>query len=139
MIKIKKLDKSAKLPSYAHEGDAGMDIYSLEECTIAPNERRAVKTGIAMAVPKGFVGLVWDKSGLAVKNGIKTMAGVVDSGYRGELLVVLKNLGNELFKIEKHMKIAQMLIQPIESEKIIEVEELDETSRGAGGFGSTGK
>jgi len=139
MLKIKRLDKTATLPKYAHEGDAGLDLFSAENYTLKPNERKAFKTGIAMAIPKGFVGLVWDKSGLAAKHGIKTMAGVVDSGYRGEILIVLKNLGNDVFKIEKNMKIAQMLIQPVESKNIIEVDDLDDTCRGEGGFGSTGK
>jgi dUTP pyrophosphatase len=139
MLKIKKLDKTAKLPNYAHPGDAGLDLFSAENYILKPNERKAFKTGICMAIPKGYVGLVWDKSGLAAKHGIKTMAGVVDSGYRGEILVVLKNLGDELLIVEKNMKIAQMLIQPIESREVIEVKDLDETSRGVGGFGSTGK
>jgi dUTP pyrophosphatase len=139
MLKIKKLDKTAKLPNYAHEGDAGLDLFSSENCTLKPNERKAVRTGIAMAIPKGYVGLVWDKSGLAANHGIKTMAGVVDAGYRGEVLVVLKNLGDSDFSIEKNMKIAQMLIQPVESRKVVEVEDLDDTLRGEKGFGSTGK
>jgi len=138
MIKIKRIDKSVNLPSYAHEGDAGMDLYSAEELVLKPGERRTVKTGIKMAIPKGYVGLVWDKSGIASNHGIKTMAGVVDSGYRGEVCVVLKNLGDNDFKIEKNSKIAQMLIQPVESRKIVEVKELDETARGAGAWGSTG-
>jgi dUTP pyrophosphatase len=139
MLKVKRLDKAAKLPSYAHEGDAGLDLFSAEDYTLKPNERKAVRTGIAMAIPKGYVGLVWDKSGLAAKHGIKTMAGVVDSGYRGEILVVLKNLGDSDFAVEKNMKIAQMLVQPVESKKVVEVEDLDATSRGEKGFGSTGK
>ena len=138
MIKVKKIDASAKLPSYAHEGDAGMDLYSAEEFVLKPGERKTVRTGIQMAIPKGFVGLVWDKSGLASNHGIKTMAGVVDSSYRGEVCVVLKNLGEKEFKVEKNTKIAQMLIQPVESRKIVEVDELDQTSRGKGAWGSTG-
>ena len=139
MLKIKRLDKEATLPKYAHEGDAGLDLFSAEDYILKPNERKAFKTGIAMAIPKGYVGLVWDKSGLAAKHGIKTMAGVVDSGYRGEVLVVLKNLGEKPVQIEKNMKIAQMLIQPVESKNIIEVDDLEDTGRGQGGFGSTGK
>ena len=139
LIKFKKMDSNAKLPSYANPGDAGMDFYSAENYVLRPNERKTVKTGIAMAIPVGYVGLIWDKSGLASKKGIKTMAGVVDSGYRGEIQIVLHNLGNEDFVVEKDMKIAQMLIQPIHKPRLEEVAELDETKRGDGGFGSTGK
>ncbi|MBS3115109.1 dUTP diphosphatase [Candidatus Woesearchaeota archaeon] len=139
LIKFKKMDSNAKLPSYANQGDAGMDFYSAENYVLRPNERKTVKTGIAMAIPVGYVGLIWDKSGLASKKGIKTMAGVVDSGYRGEVQIVLHNLGNEDFVVEKDMKIAQMLIQPIHQPRLEEVAELDETKRGDGGFGSTGK
>ena len=91
-----------------------------------------------MELPEGFVGLVWDKSGLAIKNGIKTMAGVIDSGYRGEIGIVLANLSDQDFKIEKGQKIAQMLIQKVEWAEIEEVKELSKTKRGDGGFGSTG-
>jgi len=139
LIKFKKMDSNAKLPSYANQGDAGMDFYSAENYVLRPNARKTIKTGIAMAIPVGYVGLIWDKSGLASKKGIKTMAGVVDSGYRGEVQIVLHNLGNEDFVVEKDMKIAQMLIQPIHQPRLEEVAELDETKRGDGGFGSTGK
>ncbi|MBW3017043.1 dUTP diphosphatase [Candidatus Woesearchaeota archaeon] len=138
MIKIKRIDKTVKLPSYAHEGDAGMDLYSAESYVLKPGERKMLKTGIHMAIPSGFVGLVWDKSGVAANHGIKTMAGVVDSGYRGEVCVVLNNLSDKNFIIEKNMKVAQMLIQPVERRKIVEVDTLDETSRGEGAWGSTG-
>ena len=137
-IKIKKLHPQAILPKYACANDAGMDFYSLENEIINPGERKLIPTGIAMAIPPGYVGLIWDKSGIASKHGIKTMGGVIDSGYRGEIRIVLHNLSNQPFPIEKGMKIAQMLIQPVEQKKIVEVEELDETSRGEGGFGSTG-
>lgn len=138
MIKIKKLSENATLPRYAKPGDAGMDFYSNEETTILPNERKLISTGIVMAIPPGYVGLIWDKSGIATKYGIKTMAGVIDSGYRGEIKILIHNLSNQIHKIEKNTKIAQMLIQPIECRKVIEVEELDQTERGEGGFGSTG-
>lgn len=138
VLRIKKFDKEAKLPCYANKGDAGLDLYSNEELLLRVGERVLVSTGIAMAIPSGFVGLIWDKSGIAAKFGIKTMAGVVDSSYRGEVKIVLHNLSNENFKIEKGMKIAQMLIQPVESKEILEVEDLEDTERGEGGFGSTG-
>jgi dUTP pyrophosphatase len=137
-IKIKKLHPEATPPRYAHPGDAGMDFYSNETITIQPNERKLIPTGISMAIPEGFVGLFWDKSGLASKHGLKTMAGVIDAGYRGEVKILLHNLSNEPYLIEKGNKIAQMLIQPVEQKQIKEVEDLDDTSRGDGGFGSTG-
>lgn len=137
IIKYKK-DADAKSPSYAYEGDAGMDIFSNEEKTIPSSHRAPVKTGLYFEVPKGYVGLVWDKSGLALKQGIKTMAGVLDSGYRGELKIVLVNLSSQPFKIEKGMKIAQMLMQKVESAVLKEVRELSATERGDGGFGSSG-
>ena len=138
-IKIQKIRK-AKTPNYAHEGDAGLDIYSAEEdYTLKLGERKGFLTGIKMEIPNGYVGLVWDKSGLAIKYGIKIMAGVIDSTYRGEIIIVLINLGNENYLVEKNTKIAQMLIQKIERVEIEEVENLKETERGNGGFGSTGK
>ena len=138
-IKIKKLHEGAVIPNYAHEGDAGMDVYSVEETLLNPGETKTISTGISLEIPKGYVALVWDKSGLASKNSIHTFAGVIDSGYRGEIGVVIKNLGNEVFEISKDMKIAQILIQPVVSANLIEVDDLDETSRNQGGFGSTGK
>ena len=136
-IKIKKLHPDAVIPKYAHETDAGMDIYSCEELVVKPKHRALVKTGISMDFPKGYVALVWDKSGMATK-GLTALAGVIDSGYRGEYKILLLNVGSKDFKIEKGQKIAQILIQPVVSGKIEEVEELDERSRGKGGFGSTG-
>jgi len=138
IIKVKKLNDDAKIPVYAHDGDAGMDLFSNEKTEILPRERKLIKTGIAIEIPRGFVSLVWDKSGIATKNGATTMAGVIDSSYRGEYKVLLYNTSKEIFKIEKAQKIAQLLVQPVENVEIIEVKELEETSRGEGGFGSTG-
>lgn len=138
-IKIKKLNKDAILPSYAHSGDAGLDLYSTEEVIIKPHERKQIKTGLAFVVPEGYVGLIWDKSGLSHKYGLKTLGGVLDSGYRGELLVGIVNLNEEDYILEKGNKIAQLIIQTVESVTIEEVYELDNTARGEGGFGSTGK
>lgn len=137
-LRIKKLDPEARVPSYAHQDDAGMDFYSNESLIIPPGERRLISTGIAMAIPSGFVGLIWDKSGISNKNGIKTLGGVIDSNYRGEIKIGLHNLSQENFIIEKRSKIAQMLIQPVVQKKLIEVDELDNTDRGQSGFGSTG-
>lgn len=136
-IKIKKMTPEAKLPAYAHAGDAGMDLFSCVDMTLAPGETKPVPTGIQMAIPPGHAGLVWDKSGISLK-GVHRLAGVVDAGYRGEVRVVMVNLGTEPFEIKSGMKIAQMLIQPVEAPTIVESDTLDDTSRGAGGFGSTG-
>lgn len=136
-IKIQK-NKNAKMPEYANPTDAGMDLFSIEETILKSGEKKIVGTGIKMAIPEKYVGLIWDKSGLAAKNGIHVFAGVVDSGYRGEIKVVLKNFGEKDFKIEKHSKIAQILIQPIINAQITEVDSLEETNRGERGFGSTG-
>lgn len=137
-IKIKKLNSGAKIPAFAMEGDAGMDLCSIENAILGPGERISCCTGIAVKIPEEHAGLIWDKSGLALKKGVKIMAGVIDSGYRGEIKVVLINLSQEEYKINKGDKIAQMLIQKIKQPIIEEVKKLDDTSRGGGGFGSTG-
>ncbi len=137
-LKIKKINKDAKLPSRGHRGDAGLDLFSCQECELEPFESKAVPTGIKVAVPEGYAGLIWDKSGISLRS-IHRLAGVIDSGYRGEVKVVLINLGKETFKIEKGMKIAQLLIQPVVGTDVVEVSRLDETTRGQRGFGSTGK
>ena len=137
-IHIKKLHPDAILPQYVHPQDAGMDFFTCETITIQPHERTLIPTGIAMAIPAGYVGLIWDKSGIASKYGIKTMAGVIDASYRGEVKILVHNLSPTTYTFEKGTKVAQMLIQRVEQKKLIEVEELDDTSRGEGGFGSTG-
>jgi len=137
-IKIKKIAEDVKAPNFAKEGDAGLDMYSNEEVLLKPGDIHAVATGVCMEIPHGFVGLVWDKSGLALKSGVKTMGGVIDSGYRGEVKIIIKNLSNEILNIEKGQKVAQMLIQKVENPEIKIVEELSETERGHQGFGSTG-
>jgi dUTP pyrophosphatase len=136
-IKMKRIASEAKLPAFAHPGDAGMDLFSCVDTTLEPGETKPVPTGIQMAIPAGHVGLVWDKSGISLK-GVHRLAGVVDAGYRGEVRVVMVNLGREPFAVKAGMKIAQMLIQPVEAPSIVESETLDDTSRGEGGFGSTG-
>ena len=135
---IKKLSPDAITPKFALPGDAGMDIYANETMTLQPNQKHAVKTGIALAIPPGHVGLVWDKSGMAVKFHLHTFAGVIDETYRGELMIMICNFGVSPYTIEKGKKIAQLLIQPILHPSIEEVQELDSTLRGEGGFGSTG-
>ena len=138
MIKIRKLSPLAVLPRYVHPHDAGLDLYSAETTTILPQERKLISTGIALAIPAGYVGLIWYKSGIATKHGLKTMAGVIDAGYRGEVKILLHNLSQQSYTVEAGSKIAQMLIQPVEQKQIVEVEELDETERGEQGFGSSG-
>ena len=137
-VLVQKLDPSAKLPSYAYKGDAGMDLFSFVDYELKPGEYFVASTGIKIAIPEGYAGLVWDKSGIATKNHITTIAGVIDSNYRGELKIALTNLGKESYNIKKGEKIAQLLIQPIVSAEIAEVEEFDNTERGEGGFGSSG-
>ncbi len=137
-LRVKRLVEGAKLPSYQHKGDAGLDVFSAVDCVLEAGAVKAIPTGIKMAIPDGYAGLVWDKSGISLK-GVHRLAGVIDSGYRGEVKVVLVNLGQEPFRIEKGMKIAQLLIQPIVEVKVIETDELGETLRGEEGFGSTGK
>jgi len=137
-IKIQKIDSDAMIPNYATKGDAGLDFYSVEDIVLKPMERKAIRTGVKIEIPDEYVGLIWDKSGLAAKNGVKTMAGVIDAGYRGEIKVVLINLGQEDFIVKKNSKIAQMLIQKIKQPEIEIVSELNESERGENGFGSTG-
>lgn len=136
-IKYKK-EPDAKSPSYAYEGDAGLDLFSNEEKVLLPNHRTKIKTGIYFEIPKSYVGLVWDKGGVSLRQGLHTMAGVLDSNYRGELKVVLVNLSSIPIKIERGTKVAQLLIQKVENAVLKEVSELSETERGQGGFGSSG-
>jgi len=136
-LKVKRIHPDAKLPIYGHPGDAGLDLFSIADRELAPGEVFAVPTGVQIAVPPGHVGLVWDKSGISLK-GVHRLAGVIDAGYRGEIQVVMINLGGTPFAIRKGMKIAQMLVQPVTSVTVVESDALDDTSRGEGGFGSTG-
>jgi dUTP pyrophosphatase len=137
-LKVKKIHPDAKLPQYSHKGDAGLDLFSSADCVLKKGEVKPIPTGIKMAIPGGHVGLVWDKSGISLKR-VHRLAGVIDSGYRGEVQVVMANLGGESFEVKKGMKIAQLLVQPVQEVKVIETEDLEETSRGENGFGSTGK
>ncbi len=139
ILKIKKIHPKAKIPKFALPGDAGMDLFAMENKIIKPNEIIAIKTGISIELPNNYVGLIWDKSGLAFKNGIKTMGGVIDSGYRGEIAVILTNLSLDTYEIKQGDKIAQMLVQKIEHPIITQVDELGDTERDKKGFGSTGR
>ena len=140
-LRIKLLDDGIPLPRYQHAGDAGLDLPSRVDLIIEPGERAMVPTGIAVAIPDGYAGFVLPRSGLASRHGIALVnsPGLVDSGYRGEMSVVMINTDkHEAFHIKRGDRIAQLVIQKVEDVSIIRVDELDETSRGAGGFGSTG-
>ncbi|MDR1773268.1 MAG: dUTP diphosphatase [Clostridioides sp.] len=139
-LKVKKIDKDAKIPSFAHKGDAGMDLYSIEEKIIKAGESELIHTGICIELPENTEAQVRPRSGLALNHSVTILntPGTVDEGYRGEIKVIMINHGEKDFKVEKHMKIAQMVIKPIYEIEISEVEELSDSSRGKGGFGSTG-
>jgi len=138
-VKIKKIKDNAVIPHYAHDGDAGVDLYSTEDYLLKPGERALVSTGIKIAIPKGYEAQIRPKSGLALNHGLSVVntPGTVDSSYRGEIGVILINLGKEDVRIGKGKKIAQMVFSKVEKASFSE-EELDDTKRGAGGFGSTG-
>lgn len=136
-LKVKKINPNAKLPERKNEGDAGLDLYCIEDYTIKPFEIKQISTGIAIEIPKGYFGLIKDRSGLSMK-GLHVLAGVIDENYRGEIKIVLINLSNNEIKIEKHTRIAQLLIIPYLKVNVVEVIELSETERGEKGFGSTG-
>lgn len=139
-VKFRKTDPSATLPSYARPGDAGMDLCSVEELVIPRGERRLVRTGLAMRLPPGYEAQVRPRSGLALKKGVTVLnsPGTIDEGYRGEIGVILVNLGDEPFGVCKGDRIAQMVVAPCARAEIALVSELDSTERGVGGFGSTG-
>ncbi len=141
VLPIKRLDKSVELPSYAYEGDAGLDLRSAETVDLAPFERRLVSTGLAIAIPDGYAGFVQPRSGLALKKGLSmaNTPGLIDAHYRGELKVCAINLDpKETIHIERGERIAQLVIQKVPVVTLQEVEELSQTDRGAGGFGSSG-
>ena len=137
-LEIQLLSDKGTLPSKANRFDAGFDLYASENALIPPQERLLVSTDIAMAIPKGHVGLIWPRSGLAVKKGVDVFAGVIDSGYRGEVKVCLYNSGSEILEVEEGDRIAQLLIQKAENYFIKKVESLDDSERGDKGFGSSG-
>ena len=139
-IKIKRIYDNAQLPHQAHEGDAGLDLFSVEEKIIEPGETALIATGIQIELPKGTEAQVRPRSGLALKHAITVLnsPGTIDEGYRGEIRVILINHGKKAFKVEKQMKIAQMVIAPVAQIHMIEVDELSDSERGTGGFGSTG-
>ena len=141
MFKIKRLDPDLPLPTRAHRGDAGVDLYAADSLTLAPGERALIATGIALALPLGYVGLIHPRSGLGAKHGISVVntPGTIDADYRGEIKVCLINHDpHESFAVTRGMRIAQLVIQKVELVDFEEVDELDDTVRGIGGYGSTG-
>lgn len=137
-LRILRISQDAVLPTRAHPDDAGLDLYGLEDMLLAPQQSRVAKTGIALALPAGHVGLVADRSSLG-KKGIKTAGGVIDAGYRGEVHIVLWNISSEPIQLKRGERIAQLLILPVATPAVLEVQGLDETQRGLKGFGSSGK
>lgn len=140
-ISITRLDASLPLPTYAHEGDAGIDLYCAEDVSLKPGQRAAVATGIAVAIPPGYAGFVQPRSGQALRKGLSIVntPGLVDSGYRGEIKVVAINLDpDEPLELRRGDRLAQLVILPVAVARLVEVDRLPKSSRGEGGFGSTG-
>ena len=140
-VSIKRLDPSVELPSYAYEGDAGLDLRANADVVIEPYQRVLIPTGLAIAIPDGYAGFVQPRSGMALKQGlsIANTPGLIDAHYRGELKVIAVNLDSEkAIRIERGERIAQLVIQQVPVVQLVEVDELDETDRGCGGFGSSG-
>lgn len=138
-VKFKKLNSEAKLPTYGHPTDAGMDLYTLEEVVFQPGDQKLIPTGLSMELPEGYVALFWDKSSIASQKSLKSLGGVIDSGYRGEMKIILINLSNQIQVIPKGVKFIQLLIQKVEHCEIELVDKIKDSTRGSGGFGSTGK
>lgn len=136
-IQVKKLHPEATLPERAHSNDAGADLFAIEKVEIMPHSSAKIKTGIAIALPENTAGFIWGKSSIESK-GMKIMAGLIDEGYRGEIIVCVFNLTNETKTIDKGKKIAQLVVKPVYHPAFAETNELSESKRGAGGFGSTG-
>jgi dUTP pyrophosphatase len=140
-LRVKRLDPRAVLPSRAHAGDAGLDLHALEAVELAPGERTQVRTGISIALPPGTAGLVLPRSGLAARHGISVVnaPGLIDEGYRGELQVLLLNTDSEAtFRAAAGDRIAQLVIVDVEAPEVVESDDLGDSSRGTGGFGSSG-
>ena len=140
-VSVLRLDPELPLPSYAHPGDAGADLYAREGVTLKPGERRLVPTGIALALPEGYVALVHPRSGLAHRSGLSIVnaPGTIDAGYRGEVQVCLVNLDPATpIELRRGDRIAQLVIQQFETASFVEVDDLPDSARGAGGYGSTG-
>ena len=137
-IKVKKISTSAITPTKANEFDAGWDLYASEDAIIDPSKTELISTDISFAIPEGYVGLIWDRSGMAAKRGLHRFAGVIDSGYRGEIKVCLWNSSDKYCVINAGERIAQILFQQVPTFTLREVDSLDDSDRGIGGFGSSG-
>lgn len=139
-LKVKLIDVEARLPAYSHPGDAGMDLFSVEQKVLLPGEICLVKTGIQIELPEGTEAQIRPRSGLAIRHGITLLntPGTIDEGYRGEIGVIMINHGKEPFAIEQGSKIAQMVIKPVSRVNVINATELSSSQRGGSGFGSTG-
>ena len=139
-VSFTRLDTELPVPTQAHPGDAGFDLVTAQDVRLDPGERAIVPTGLAVAIPDGFAGLVLPRSGHAARHGVSVVnsPGLVDSGYRGEIKVILVNHGADAVRFERGDRIAQLMISPVPSVELVEVADLDETVRGAGGFGSSG-
>lgn len=140
-ISFKKLDNELPSPSHAHDGDGAVDLYARQPASMEPGERTKVPTGIAVAIPIGFAGLVIPRSGLAATQGVGVTngPGLIDAGYRGEIAVLLVNHGHEPVHIARGDRIAQLMVVPVVEQELVEVEELPDSLRADGGFGSTGR
>jgi dUTP pyrophosphatase len=140
LLKVHRIHEDAILPKYAKPGDAGLDLFSVEEVVIEPSATKLIRTGIRIELPKNTEAQVRPRSGLALKNSITVLntPGTIDEGYRGEVGIILINHGKDSFKVEKGMRIAQMVVKPVWTVDVIETNELSETERGEGGFGSSG-
>lgn len=140
ILKVKRIHKDAVIPKYAHKGDAGMDLYSIENKLIEPGDTALLKTGLKLELPKNTEAQVRPRSGLALNNSITVLnsPGTVDEGYRGEICVILINHGKKPFMVEKHMRIAQMVIKPVLRVDIEEADVLADSERESNGFGSSG-
>lgn len=140
-LRVVRLDPDVALPAYAHPGDAGLDLAAARATTVGPGARAAIPTGLAVAIPEGWVGLVHPRSGLALREGLTVVnaPGTIDSGYRGEVQVLVVNLGDEEVALRKGERVAQLVLQRVGRATVVEADSLEDTSRGAGGFGSTGR
>ncbi len=137
-LRFKKLDPKAVLPTRGSPAAAGLDLYSIEAVSLNPNQRSLVRTGLAVAIPEGFYGRVAPRSGLATKNGIDVLAGVIDADYRGEIQCLLHNTGDEVVELPAQTRVCQLIIEKIITPTPVLVDDLTDTTRGSGGFGSTG-
>jgi dUTP pyrophosphatase len=138
LLKFRKLDQRATLPTRGSRASAGLDLYSIEAVSLEPGQRGIARTGLAVAIPEGFYGRLAPRSGLATKNGLDVLAGVIDADYRGEIGCLLRNTGEERIELSENSKICQLIIETIITPQAVWADDLGHTERGPGGFGSTG-